>query len=177
MLPGRVTLRLLCLAAAIAAVPDPVRCAEPRPPANPYLGRHVRGVTPKMKDLIEQGIRRSATFKALITALDDSDVIVYLEHSSALPSGLDGRLTFMTSAGGVRYLRAQITSALDFDDVIAVAAHELQHALEVAEHPSVRNSTDLATLYQRIGIQGQVKDRYDTSAARIAGRRVRAELS
>ncbi|HJR59534.1 MAG TPA: hypothetical protein VJ813_09055 [Vicinamibacterales bacterium] len=177
MLLGRATLHALCLAAIVAAVPAPVRCAEPLAPPSPLLGRHVRGVTPAMTHLIDQGIRRSRTFKRLIAALDESDVIVYLEVTKALPAGLDGRLMFITSAGGVRYLHAQITSSLDFDDLIAVAGHELQHALEVAEHRNVRDSTDLEMLYMRIGIPSPVKHRYDTVAARITGRRVRAELS
>jgi hypothetical protein len=177
MLLGRVPLYALCLAAVIAAAPAPVRCAEPpAAPASP-LGRHVRGLTPAMNDLIDQGVRRSRTFKGLVKALEESDVIVYLEISKSLPAGLDGRLVFLTSAGGVRYLHVQITSALGLDDLIAVAGHELQHAVEVAEHRNVRDSAGLAVLYERIGIPGNVRQRYDTVAARVTGRRVRAELS
>ena len=38
---------------------------------------------------------------------------------------------------------------------------------------SVRDSTTLASLYQRIGIPGQDHSRYDTTAARVAATRCR----
>ncbi len=46
-----------------------------------------------------------------------------------------------------------------------------------AAHPKVRDAASLATLYELIGIPGPVQNRYDTVAARIMGKRVRAELS
>ena len=83
---------------------------------------------------------------------------------------------FLTAAGGVRYLHVQVTSDLGIDQLVAIAAHELQHAVEVAAHPEVVDAGSLAALYQRIGIPGIVKNRYDTLGAQSTGRRVRAEL-
>jgi len=173
----RVSLHALCLAAALSVTPIAGICAEPAPPPNPYLGRHVRGTTPKMDLLIEEGMRRSPTFQGLIEALNASDVIVYLEATNDMPKGLDGRLAFMTTAGGVRYLHAQVTSSMTLDELIPIAGHELQHALEVAAHAEVRDGNSLAALYMRIGIPSHVKNRYDTAAAQSTGKRVRAELS
>ena len=59
--------------------------------------------------------------------------------------------------------------------MIAVIAHELQHALEVAEHHEVRDSHALASLYRRIGVEAY-RGRYDTQAAQFAGKQVRYEL-
>ena len=178
MLCKRAPLFALCLATSSAlALPSPVAAYPINAAARDPLGAHVRGLTPKMKDLIEQGKRRSATFRALVEALNDSDVVLYLDTSSALPSGLDGRLIFLTSAGGVRYLHAQLTNGLGIEELLAVAGHELQHAVEVATHPEVRDSATLALLYERIGVRMPAKDRYDTIAAQTAGRRVRAEVS
>jgi hypothetical protein len=143
-----------------------------------YLGSHVRGANPEVKALIEQGIRRSPTFKDLVSRINRSDVVVYISVVRDLPPGLDGRLSFMTYAGSVRYLHAQVMDGLGVDATISIAAHELQHALEVAEHPDVRNSAALASLYERIGERSPVSNnRYDTAAARSTGRRVRQELS
>ena len=178
MLSRRVRLTALCLTAALALTPTAPLSAYPiNTAAADPLGPHVRGLSPKMKQLIEQGRRRSATFKNLVEILNQSDIIVYLEDTSAVPTGLDGRLMFLTSAGGVRYLHAQVTNSLHLDELIAVAAHELQHAVEVATHPEVRDTVTLALLYERIGVKTSGKDRYDTAAAQSTGRRVRAELS
>jgi hypothetical protein len=178
MLFKRVPLFAFCLTTAFALTPvSPLSAYPINATASDPLGAHVRGLTPKMRDLIEQGKRRSPTFRALIETLNDSDVIVYLENSSLVPSGLDGRLTFLTSAGGVRYLHAQVVNGLGGDEMLAVAGHELQHAVEVAMHTEVRDKDTLALLYERIGVRLAAKDRYDTVAAQSTGRRVRAELS
>ena len=177
MLFGRTTLRNICLA-LVLGVPA-FASAEPLAGGRPdFLGLHVRGATPAVKTLIDEGIRRSPTFKALVERLNRSDVVVYINVTRDLPSGLDGRLCFMTYAGSVRYLHAQVLEGLDVDSLIAVAAHELQHAVEVADHPEVKDTQALDRLYQRIGERSPVAhNRYDTPAARSTGRRVRQELS
>jgi hypothetical protein len=176
MLFGRTALRNICL--ALALVSPALVSAEPLVEGSlAHLGSHVRGATPKIKTLIDEGIRRSPTFRNLVDRINRSDVVVYISVSRDLPVGLEGRLSFMTFAGSVRYLHAQVLDGLGVDGMIAIAAHELQHAVEVAEHPSVKNSDALATLYQRIGERSSVAhNRYDTAAARSTGRRVRQEL-
>lgn len=168
-------LQVFCLAVSvIAAAPAP---GEPARVAADPLGSHVRGATPDINALIARGATRSPTFKRLIEELNKSDVVVYLDTRATLPVGLEGRLMFMTAAGGVRYLHAQVAAGLGFESMIAVAGHELQHALEVAANPSVRCGDTMRTLYERIGIRVGAPDRYDTAEAQSTGRRVRAELS
>ena len=176
MLFGRTTLRNVCL--VLAVICPALVTAEPLSGGSrDYLGLHVRGATPKIKALIEDGIRRSPTFRTLVERLNKSDVVVYLNVTRDMPAGLDGRLSFMTYAGSVRYLHAQVLEGLGTDATIAVAAHELQHAVEVAEHVEVRSADALAVLYERIGERSPVAhNRYDTAAARTTGRRVRQEL-
>jgi hypothetical protein len=173
---SRIRLQSVGLAAVVCLASAPSTSAETHP-GNPYLGSHVRGTTPGTNALIARGAKRSSTFRKLIEDLNASDVVVYLELVNDLPAGLDGRLSFMTAAGGVRYVRAQVISDLGFQELIAVAGHELQHAIEVATHPEVRDGATLAALYERIGTPGVVKNRYDTNAAQSTGKRVRAELS
>ena len=169
-------LRLTIAFAIVATAPLVAHAAAIVPAADP-LGAHVRALSPKMKELVEHGKRRSATFRSLVDTLNRSDVVVYLEITDKLPGGLDGRMMFLTSAGGVRYLHAQVTKGLGAEELLAVAAHELQHAVEVAAHPEVRDAATLALLYERIGMRMTAKDRFDTPAAQLMGRRVRAELS
>ena len=68
-----------------------------------------------------------------------------------LKSSLSGALTWMTRAGGFRYVRATISTDLDVDQMIATVAHELQHAVEVIEDESVIDEAILVALYKRIG--------------------------
>ena len=166
----------LCFAASLAVTPLFTTAALAAPePADP-LGPRVRTVCEKTKQVMQQGLRRSSTFRNLVGALNGGDVVVYLQIADTLPPGVDGRLTFLTNAGGVRYLLAQLTKDMDVDELIPIAGHELQHALEVARASEVQDRISLAAFYERIGIRGQMKNRYDTEAAQLAGKRVRAEL-
>lgn len=166
----RATVRLCCILAILAGP----AFAQPAGPADP-VGARVRGATPQMQKLIETGIRRSGTFAALVSTLNKTDVIVYVQETRDLPPGVDGQLAVTTGRSPQRYLRAQVLSGLGTAEMIAVVAHELQHAIEVAEHNEVRDSHSLAALYQRIGIQAR-RGQYDTLEAQATGWRVRVEL-
>ena len=170
MLFGLAAVGAICIAANLLvaeAIPVPIHNS---------IGSHVRGATPAVNTMLATGIKLSGTFARLVRAIDDTDVIVYVEIVNSLPTGLDGRLSFSTKAGGFRYLRIQVPANTGKHDLIAVVGHELQHALEIAEHPNVQDSDGVAGLYKLIGLQMHGVDRYDTAAARSIGRRVRAEL-
>jgi hypothetical protein len=78
--------------------------------------------------------------------------------------------------GPQRYVRIQIRPELPRRDAIALIGHEMRHALEIAEHPDVRNLDDMIRLYERIGHSSGGEHTYDTTAAQDAGRKVRSEL-
>jgi hypothetical protein len=149
--------------------------ASPKP--THVAGPHVRGASPRMAKLLDLAIQRSHTFAALVKAIDATDVIVHVEEIRTLPTGVDGRLTFVHAAGGVRYVRAQVAMGRGAIDTMSVVGHELQHALEVALAQDVRDEASFEALYMRIGDRPAHPDRYDTAAAREAGRRVRNEMS
>jgi hypothetical protein len=140
---------------------------------SPY--RHVRAVDARIGDAIADGLRRSTTFARLVLALDQSDVIVYIETARGMPSSLAGRMLIAPGSAGHRYLRIQIAAGSRGNELIALVGHELQHALEVAESPGVRDEQSLIALYEAIG-HGAEGHRYDTMAAQNAGHRVRLEL-
>jgi hypothetical protein len=110
-------------------------------------------------------------------ALNRTDVIVYVETVFGLGSDRMGRLLMLPLASNQRYLRIQIRDDLSRIDAIAVIAHELRHALEVAEAPEVRDQASLIKLYQRIGYSSPGWHSFDTDAAQTTGRRVKLELS
>jgi hypothetical protein len=137
--------------------------------------RRIRAMDPRVVALMTDGARRSRTFADLILQVQRSTVIVYVEFHT-LPPGTAGRLLLQSSAGRYRYLRVQVRALMPPDEIIAVIAHELRHALEVAADPSVVSSPGLEDLYRRIGFETQVHLGFDTDAARAAGNRVLAEL-
>lgn len=138
--------------------------------------RRTRSMERRIMRLLSDGARRSTTFAAIVTAVQKTDVVVYIETRYRLPSKTAGRLLLQGVAGGQRYLRVQIRPNMPDDQTIAIIAHELRHALEVAAEASVVDQAGLASLYQRIGYPSSEVRGYDTEAARRAGDRVHAEL-
>ena len=138
--------------------------------------RKVRATDARIKQYLSEGLERSATFARLLSTLNESDVIVYIERVPTLPRETMGRLTIVPMTNGPRYLRIQIRSDLSSMEAIALIGHEMRHALEVAEAPRVRDSGGLIELYERIGHSSGGDHVYDTDAAQDAGRRIRREL-
>ena len=140
---------------------------------SPY--RHIRSQDRSIRLLLKRGFNRSRTFAQLMARLEHSDVLVYIEEVPRLPGALEGRLLVLQPAHGFRYVRIQIARRGGPNDSIAVLAHELRHAIEVADDPSVINAQTLIALYRRIGID-HGNNEYDTIAAQETGRRVLKEL-
>lgn len=159
------------LSTTLVAAPDPSSMLS-------ASDRRVRSTDRYIIELLHQGVARSRTFAELVTALNATDVIVYIERVPTLPTTLAGRLLLLPIAGNQRYLRIQVRGALSPIELIALIGHELRHALEIAEHPSVRDESAMLTLYQRIGHPSAgALHTFDTHAAQTAGRRVRMELA
>ena len=176
----------LAFAGAVAGGPapastSPVKVGAPSPAtvAASLLAaesRRVRAATPRVGQLIDDGIRRSRTFAQLINDVHATDVIVYVEASFALPPDVSGRILLAGVAGDQRYLRVQVRATLARDQMISTIAHELRHALEVAGDRTVVDEKGFVALYRRIGDAAQACGGYDTEAARVTGRQVRDEL-
>jgi len=181
--PGVLTTTMaMTIVVAFARDAAPASVIAPLTPAQVHAVmtspvRHVRGVGPHMTKLIAEGLRRSGTFAQLVLALNQSDVIVYVETGRGLPSTISGRLLLAAGPNGQRYLRIQVAGNTRPNELIALLGHELRHALEVAESPQVRDERTLIALYERIGHPGSGQHRYDTAAAQDTGRQVRFELA
>jgi hypothetical protein len=141
-------------------------------------GPHVRGTERQAEELIAQGLEQSATFRALVEALNESDLIVYVEPRR-VRRGLGGYLTHSLHAReGYRYVRLVVNVEGSKARLIGVIAHELQHALEVARAPWVQRSEEVEPLFERIGFRAQSCPGgcYETSDAIAVGLRVHAEI-
>jgi len=146
----------------------------------PSDDEHVRSAQPKVVAVIRDGLSRSRAFEELITTLDSSDVVAYVELASKMPTGLDGYLAhWVLPAGERRYVRIFIDFELDHDRLIETIAHELQHAIEVAKAPDVNSDEGMRKLFYRLDSGGCRRGCTETAAAvaiqKIVSRELRAQ--
>ena len=171
MTPTRAIAALLLL--SLAATPA---LADDDDPADPP---HVRVTERRIRVLFEEGKRSSPTFQALISRLEESDVVVYIEMDRWATTSFAGRLSFLSVVGGTRYLLIRVVPLVSPIQQLAMMAHELQHAVEVADNPGVVDGDSLLREYMRIGYLNGVTSTglaVDTRAAIEAAARVTQEL-
>jgi hypothetical protein len=113
--------------------------------------KRIRATDPALRLLIRDVMTASPTFHRLVARLEHSDVIVYVTRQYDMPVMLEGQVTFMAQAGGVRYLNIRLAWDRPPRRLVATLAHELQHAVEIANLPEVVDDKSLARAYARIG--------------------------
>jgi hypothetical protein len=123
--------------------------------------------------LLDEAVR-SATVRDLIARLEATDVIVYVEVTPSPQIPL-ARTKLVTATSRARFLRIGLRATLPPFDVTPLLAHELQHAIEIADCPDARDDEGVRRLYQRIGHQHGT-DKFETEAARDVERLVRQEI-
>lgn len=100
------------------------------------------------------GLRRSATFRQIVLALEQSNVIVYVTRGVCDAGRIAGcLLRFVHVSGGDRYLRIVVSVAASEDRILSIVGHELQHAQEVADAETVTDGVSMLTLFRRIGLR------------------------
>jgi hypothetical protein len=146
----------------------------------PRDGGHVRTMDKSLRSVIDEGLARSASFRGLVARLDGSDVIVYVEPECPMSARLFGRLMLLGAGGGRRYVNVRISCMLTVTQQITALGHELRHAVEIADAPSVVDDASLAAEYRRIGFASRTTrrgDGYESPAAIDAAHHVWAELA
>src|SRR5262245_61334605 len=158
----------------IAAVPG--HWLEARACASSYT--HIRTTNRMLLDALAEGTSISPTFQQLVDRLNASDVVAYLEARALRTAGVGAQTSFLTVAGGRRYLRISIDRHCSGAPLIALLGHELQHAVEIANAPSVVDARSLAECYRRIGFRKSADgdERFESAAAIDVGHRVLKEL-
>lgn len=139
---------------------------------------HVRGEG-GMQRLVDGAAQRSSVIREWIDRLEELDVTVYVRGRVFTRQDLDGRIGLLSAAGGHRFLIIELACGRPEVTQMATLGHELFHAIEIAEEPSVVSAATLADLYSRIGIQtGDHTGRrtFETEAAAAAGLRARRQL-
>ena len=164
----------VCAALAACAIvsAEPTRIGD-----TAECGRtHVRSTDARAAAAVEYGLARSAAFRSLVDAIAESDLIVYVTAAFEMPVQLDGEIHFVTQVASHRYMRVLVRGGLAPWDRAAMIAHELQHAREVADAPSVIDNATMDALYHQIGFAVGV-DRHETDAAREVTMKVMQELA
>ncbi len=144
----------------------------------PLSWTHTRALTTGAAELVAQATGRSLVLRTLLDDLERTDIVVYVSDSmSGLEQEPPAYLTFVTAAAGTRYVLVRIDRwRLQEIESIARLGHELQHALEIAQAPEVRDADGIRQLYRHIGWEG-AKGRFESRRAQEVGDRVWDELA
>lgn len=153
--------------------------------ASPALGApHLPSSIPRIRPIgesaalvIERGIAHSPTFRDVAARLERSDVVVYVSVEPRPPGKCPGATRFVAATRYNRFLHIALDRTLAPKAMISLLAHELQHALEVAEAPEILDIDSFREYYERLGFHNEHMGTFDSRAARETGRRVRAELA
>jgi hypothetical protein len=162
---GVVIMMVLCLGGSAGAAQSPWPTAD-APAA------HVRPLDARAAATLREGLMRSATLRELVGALEASDLVVYV---GVTQMETPGRLNFMAVSVGTRFVRISLDFRVMEPFMIGCLGHELQHALEIAAAPDVRDQAGVERLYQRIG-EAASAGGWCTRAAQRAGADVLAEV-
>lgn len=149
---------------------------EGPPPPSP----HVRIVDRELRHLLQAGLALSPTLRALVDRLERSDVVAYVRVDE-MRDGLAGRLQFINASAGARYVLIRVVRIPTRSRQLALLAHELHHAGEVASAPHVVDVHTLTQEYERIGHASRYRREgarsFETAGAIAAGEQVLKELN
>ena len=135
-----------------------------------------RPLDPLAAETFEQAIVGSPLVRDLVRQLEASNLVVHIESSRSLPSGISGTMRFVASRGGFRYIRISLGTDLRPEARAAILGHELQHACEVAASDA-HDIDAVRRLYQASGHHPtHSEDVFETRAALLVERQVKAEL-
>ncbi|HSK10270.1 MAG TPA: hypothetical protein VK911_11900 [Vicinamibacterales bacterium] len=134
----------------------------------------MRGLDPTAVRILAAAAEGSPTVRAMLDRLEASDLIVYVKFVPRVdrPRAVTGILAAVPEA---RYVLISITTFAGEADHFLLLGHELQHAVELADAPDVRDNPSMSRLYERIGWRESPLV-YETPEAQEAGRVVQREM-
>ena len=133
-----------------------------------------------LKTRLESGAKLSPTLRTLIAQIEVASVLVFVDCGVRMPARTGARLNFITSVNGLRYVRVEIDCSLSDRPLIALLAHELQHAWEVGNRDDILDEDSMQLYYQEFGFQSHYDGyhtSYETQAAVDIQNRVMAETA
>ena len=147
--------------------------------ASSQAGPHIRILDQELKALFEHGLEQSPTLRSLVAEVEATPVLVFAECHFHLPTGVGGRLNFVTSVKGIRFVRVAVDCRLTPRWQVSLLAHEIQHALEVGRHAEVNDVDAMESLYEEIGTptdRDGPSRHFETAAAKAVQRAVNDEM-
>jgi hypothetical protein len=148
--------------------------AGPMPSPLPALPR-LRAADATAARAFDRGVACCPTIRGLVREVEASDLIVYVETGLVEQPAL-ARTVLMGGGTNVRYVRVTLSQMTSTDNLIELLGHELQHAVEIAQAPEVRDRDAMIALYKRIGFHRNRANHFETARAREVGIRVRSEI-
>ena len=134
-----------------------------------------------LRQLVSDGYDRSPTFRGLVSELDASGWLVFVQPGPCpAKAAIACLLHVVAKFDNAPYLRVLVDHKHRHpNNVIATLAHELQHALEVVQAQDVKDGAAMRALFERIGTvraRSATRIAYETEAARRIGEVVVREL-
>ena len=119
--------------------------AETQADGSPRL----RGSSQETTQAIEQAQNESPTFRDLVAAINRSDGIVYVHHGQCGRNVLACLLLAVTKAGPYRMLHIRVDPRRHGHALMVDIGHELSHAIELLNEPTVVDANTAHNFYQR----------------------------
>jgi hypothetical protein len=116
----------------------------------PGLFTRVRSTERFMIALIREGYERSPTFRELVDTLQHSNMIVFVQPGPCAGGRIRSCLTSVNGSAAERHIRIKVDTRTSKGALIAAMGHELQHAVEIAEHPEIVDAAGVLRLYRQI---------------------------
>ena len=138
------------------------------------VAHHVRSTDPRVQEWLRRGAAESQTFRSLLNTLAESDLIVHVQPVDRLMNA--GQTYFVTATQTVRYVRIEVSFRGNLNETIALIGHELQHAVEIAQEPRIRDRQALSLFYKGLPGNSMSATEFDSIAARVIEDRVRREM-
>lgn len=158
----------------------PLRASQAVTDEAPGLFTRVRSTERFMIALIREGYDRSPGFRDLVDVLQRSNVIVFVQPASCAGGRIRSCLASVNGSRRERHIRINVDTHTSHDALIATVAHELQHAVEIAEHLEVIDGTGALELYRHIAVgrcREGLSEECETARALATERKVLEELS
>jgi hypothetical protein len=170
-----------CFVSTITAAAAAVVVASSQAQVATVEGTSAPHVRPEhdVRELVGDAARGSPAIRGLIDRLEALDVTVYVRIRAFLQTDLEGRVALLSANGAHRYLVIELACGRPRLSQMATLGHELYHALEIADEPSIVDARTLAAFYGRIGRRTEAwggRQTFETEAAADAGLRARREL-
>ena len=140
----------------------------------------VRSTDRYMIALVRQGYDQSPSFRELVDTLQRSNVIVLVQPGMCAGGRIRSCLVSVSGSERDRHIRIKVDPRHTIrSGLIAAIAHELQHAVEVAEHLEVTNASEAVKLYRQIAFgrcHEGLSEECETERALVTERAVLVEL-